>query len=371
MAHSAMVGMGSWPVLPLPATDGRKVASPPQFAYGNAPATSLRPGALANGRQQCSSLHRSHLQGSTPFGSHRLTSRRDLRSVTANSAQTRHFSTTFDPSKSNIPAEYNFVQPMLLQDATPADGKAENTGIVDMGPYVEFDPTITQPKNEYWRGPAPEGSFMVGNSYAQRTRLTPLRVPEPGATGPSNPLARILSPFSKEEYYAVEMDLNYGRDWPRIVWEDGRPALRAGFLQPFVDPDYPPYWLHRGIARFEISATDRVMQTFVSALYVAALAAVAAALYALKPALLVAVTVSWARNTLSLAKWAILLGLAATDRLFLYWVFLVAKTLDGVLERHMPPLRQFCWANFVLWCVYLAVSPADWTLLPGVLPVLG
>ncbi|EFJ51176.1 hypothetical protein VOLCADRAFT_103554 [Volvox carteri f. nagariensis] len=273
----------------------------------------------------------------------------------AHVAMTRHFNTAFDPSKSNIPAEYNFVQPMLLQKPEPTVTNAENVVVADVGPYAEFDPTFSHPKESYWRGPAPEGSFTVGNTYAQRTRLTPLRVPELGATGPRNPLARVLSPFSKEEYYAVEMDLDYGREWPRIVWENGGPVLRPGFLQPFIDPDYPPYWLHRGIARFEISASDRVMQAFVGALYVAVLAAASAALYTFKPALFAAVVVSWARNTLSLAKWAVLLGLAAADRMYLYWVFLAAKLVDGVLARHLPPVRKFCWANFLLWVLYLAL----------------
>ncbi len=105
----------------------------------------------------------------------------------------------------------------------------------------------------------------------------------------------------------------------------------------------------------------------VGAVYVAFLAAVCSALYSVQPALLAAVVASWARNTLSLAKWALLLGLAAMDRLYLYWVFLAAKLVDGVLARHVPPVRQFCWANFALWCVYLAVSPSDWTLLPGLI----
>lgn len=59
---------------------------------------------------------------------------------------------------------------------------------------------------------------------------------------------------------AVEMEHNYGREWPRLVWEEGGPVLRPGFLQPFIDPDFAPYWLHRGIARLNISAADRVLQ---------------------------------------------------------------------------------------------------------------
>ena len=65
-------------------------------------------------------------------------------------------------------------------------------------------------------------------------------------------------------------------------------------------------------------------QTFVGALYLAALAALAALLYSVQPSLLAAVAVSWTRNTLSLSKWAALLVLAAVDRLYLYWVLLAA-----------------------------------------------
>ncbi|GLI70671.1 hypothetical protein VaNZ11_015610 [Volvox africanus] len=367
MAHSAMAGVGSFPTKVTPTVGGRAVVPPTKLAKENVHVMVSLRRVLTNGHHGCKLLDQTISHWPAPFGSRRLTSGRYLRSVAANSAQTRHFNTSFDPAKSNIPEEYNFVQPMLLREPTDVQATAQHVAVADVGPYAEFDPTISHPKDSYWRGPAPEGSFMVGNKYAQRTRLTPLRVPELGDSGPWNPLARILSPFSKEDYYAVEMDLDYGREWPRIVWENGSLMLRPGFLQPFVDPDYPPYWLHRGIARFEISAGDRVMQAVVGGLYVAVLAAASAALYAFKPALLAAVVVSWTRSTLSFAKWAVLLGLAAVDRMYLYWVFLAAKLVDGALARHMPPVRKFCWANFALWCIYLAFSPSDWALLPGLL----
>ncbi|KXZ43080.1 hypothetical protein GPECTOR_104g86 [Gonium pectorale] len=215
----------------------------------------------------------------TPLFPHRNPGPRP-RDPSAGSAQTRHFNTTFDPSKSNIPEDYNFAQPLsipgLLVRAPPdaadtgAGGSPSNTqpsdlaplaAEVDVGPYIEFDPAGGHVEDRYWSEPAPEGSFMVGNAIAQRTRLTPLRVPESGAGSPSeNPLARVLSPFPREEYYAVEMDLNYGREWPRLVWEDGTFAFRPGFLGPAVDPRFAPYWLHRGLARFQFTKLDRAVQ---------------------------------------------------------------------------------------------------------------
>lgn len=78
------------------------------------------------------------------------------------------------------------------------------------------------PRDTHWRGPAPPGSFSLPNTYAQRTRLTPLAVPEPGAGGSGaaagagpNPLRQLLAPLRREEYYGVEMELDYGREWPR------------------------------------------------------------------------------------------------------------------------------------------------------------
>ncbi|PNW76578.1 hypothetical protein CHLRE_11g467708v5 [Chlamydomonas reinhardtii] len=278
----------------------------------------------------------------------------------------------FDPSKSNIPLEYNFSQPLEVSPAPANWPEGAPDGVMDAGPYVEFDPAGPHPADTYWKGPAPEGSFTLPNAVAQRTRLTPLRVPEAGAgggaaAGNNNPLARLLAPFPREEYYAVEMDLHYGRELPRWVWQDGTLVFRPGFLTAPIDPDVPPYWLHRGIARFTLGRTDMAVQAVVGAAYLAFLAAVSAALYAVQPQLLAAVAVSWARNTLSLAKWGALLALAAADRVYLYWVFLAGKTVDQLLAKHAPPVRTFMWANAALWAVYLAVSPSGASLLPGVL----
>ncbi|GFR45033.1 hypothetical protein Agub_g6400 [Astrephomene gubernaculifera] len=366
MAHMAMVG--AWPQanrLP-PSTACKSLASPPRMVHTCSTST---PSGLAIGCHRLQGLPAGNLPFQRPlrsFGSQRHAPRRDLRSVSTNLAQTRHFNTNFDPSKSNIPKEYNFVQPLSAGVVTPSEGDGTPLGVLDVGPYVEFDPAKEDIPKNYWRGPAPAGSFTIGNKYAQRTRLTPLRVPELGATGPRNPLERILSPFPKEEYYAVEMDLNYGREWPRLVWEEGRPVLRPGFLAPSLDPAFPAYWLHRGIARFQLGTADGVLQFIVGAAYLATLALLAAGLYTVRPALLAAVAVSWARNSLSLAKWALLAVLTATDRLYLYWVFLAGKIVDGVFERHIPEVRNFCWACFALWGVYLGLSPASWPLLPGI-----
>eukprot|EP00198_Chlamydomonas_reinhardtii_P009398 XP_001698735.1 predicted protein [Chlamydomonas reinhardtii] len=225
------------------------------------------------------------------------------RSVVAGSTQTRNFNMQFDPSKSNIPLEYNFSQPLEVSPAPANWPEGAPDGVMDAGPYVE----------------------------------------------------------------AVEMDLHYGRELPRWVWQDGTLVFRPGFLTAPIDPDVPPYWLHRGIARFTLGRTDMAVQAVVGAAYLAFLAAVSAALYAVQPQLLAAVAVSWARNTLSLAKWGALLALAAADRVYLYWVFLAGKTVDQLLAKHAPPVRTFMWANAALWAVYLAVSPSGASLLPGVL----
>ncbi|KAG2446979.1 hypothetical protein HYH02_008133 [Chlamydomonas schloesseri] len=276
----------------------------------------------------------------------------------------------FDPSKSNIPLEYNFSQPLEVSPAPANRPEGAADGVMDAGPYVEFDPLGPHPADTYWKGPAPDGSFTLPNAVAQRTRLTPLRVPEAGAGGgggSNNPLARLMSPFPREEYYAVEMDLHYARELPRWVWQDGRVVFRPGFLTAPIDPDVPAYWLHRGIARFTLGRSDMAVQAVVGAAYLAVLAAVSAALYAVQPQLLAAVAVSWARSTLTLTKWAVLLGLAAVDRVYLYWVFLAGKTLDQLLAKHAPPVRTFMWANAALWAAYLAISPSGSSLLPGVL----
>ncbi|PNH06666.1 hypothetical protein TSOC_006937 [Tetrabaena socialis] len=159
--------------------------------------------------------------GAARFATARLSTR--VHSV----PQTRFFNTQFDPSKSNIPEAYNFAQPMTFTPAAPVDAAtgapgapSDDSYVAAVGPFVEFDPASPHPTNTYWSGPEPPGSFRTGNAIAQRTRLTPLRVPELGAAGPRNPLDRILSPFPREEYYpsgASDLERGQGRRKRRVT----------------------------------------------------------------------------------------------------------------------------------------------------------
>lgn len=59
------------------------------------------------------------------------------RSVVAGSTQTRNFNMQFDPSKSNIPLEYNFSQPLEVSPAPANRPEGAPDGVMDAGPYVE------------------------------------------------------------------------------------------------------------------------------------------------------------------------------------------------------------------------------------------
>ena len=251
-------------------------------------------------------------------------------------SQVRHFNTQFDPSKINVPVEYQFGGDVMQN---PLDPPEVPPGTPDLG-----DAAL---------GPAPPGSFTTGSPYARRIRLTPMQ--HAAAAG--------LRP-RREEYYLAEIEVDPKRTWPGIVWEGGTIRLRAGFLAPALDPDLPGYLLHRTIVTFPMSATDRAVQVAAAALYVAALSALGAALYWVKPMLLAAVTITWARNRLSLANCGVLAALTCVDKLWLYWVLVAGGMADELLARHVAPVRNFMWANLALWGAYLVVSPSGSALLP-------
>lgn len=82
------------------------------------------------------------------------------------------------------------------------------------------------------------------------------------------------------------------------------------------------------------------------------------------PALAVAVGLNWGLGKLSLAKWALLLVLASQGRLWLYFVFEVARLIDRGMAKLFPPVRRFCWAMFTVWALYVALSPTYYYPLP-------
>lgn len=86
--------------------------------------------------------------------------------------------------------------------------------------------------------------------------------------------------------------------------------------------------------------------------------------WAAHPPLALALGYNWARGTLSPAKWGLLLVLASSGRLWMYYTFQVAKFLDSILAKLFPPIRRFFWANFTLWMAYLLFSPSYWPVVP-------
>eukprot|EP00798_Chlamydomonas_sp_ICE-L_P024839 gene24839-10490_t len=124
--------------------------------------------------------------------------------------------------------------------------------------------------------------------------------------------AGIRSQIQGEEYYNVEMLRNYDKEWPSIEkMQDGTLLYKSGFLNPYC------------------------------------------------------------RNTLTIGKWMLIGALAAGSSMWLYWWFMVFKTIDGWMANHAKPLRVFMWINFTMWCLYLWFSPLDaypipiWPFSPG------
>lgn len=82
------------------------------------------------------------------------------------------------------------------------------------------------------------------------------------------------------------------------------------------------------------------------------------------PSLALAVALNWGLGKLSLAKWGILLFLASSDRMWLYFLFLAGKMVDKALAKLFPPVREFFWAMFTMWMLFVAVTPTYYYPLP-------
>lgn len=140
--------------------------------------------------------------------------------------------------------------------------------------------------------------------------------------------------------------------------------MRLGFLQPLADPELPDRFLHQGVETLSYGLDQRIYQAVVSTAYAATLAAVAVGLYTIHPMLAAATAISWLRNSLSILKVVLLVGLTMTDKLWLYGALFLGRRIDELFARKMQPLRKFMIGNFALWVLYLALSPVTWTPLP-------
>jgi hypothetical protein len=88
------------------------------------------------------------------------------------------------------------------------------------------------PPDEYWSTDQP-GEVRVRNRYATHARLAPAGIP-------SSP--------DGEEYYVVELQRDYSKEWPSIkTAPDGSLAFRPGFLAPLTDPELPAYYFYRQV----------------------------------------------------------------------------------------------------------------------------
>ena len=175
------------------------------------------------------------------------------------------------------------------------------------------------------------GSVALPNPHAQRFRIRQAPLPVPVS-------------FPGSDYWEVEALRDYSRDWPRLARAPGGGwALRRGFLAPLADPKLVPFFFYKGLEQVRYSVSDRAFQLLFAALYSAAHAALFALLWASDPLLSAAAALNWARGSLSPAKWALLLALAFTGRVWIYWLVQAGRLVDMTLARVAPPVRRFFW----------------------------
>ena len=48
-----------------------------------------------------------------------------------------------------------------------------------------------------------------------------------------------------QEYFVVDLERVYSKDWPDIEERDGKLIIRQGFLEPLNDPDAPYMFFYR------------------------------------------------------------------------------------------------------------------------------
>lgn len=197
------------------------------------------------------------------------------------------------------------------------------------------------------------GQIRVGNAHAQRALLKPFRMPH-------------QNPLGNEEYYEVELQRDYNREWPRVDRTlDGKLIFRPGFLQALDDPSVPFFFVYSGVERFVYSVPELGAQALATGACVAVGAGAFATLASHHPQLAAAALVSWLRNSLSLVRCVALIALAALDKMWLFWVLLAGKMVDGLLERHAPGLRGFMWFWFKVWMAWIVLT----TTLTPTLPI--
>lgn len=137
-----------------------------------------------------------------------------------------------------------------------------------------------------------------------------------------------------------------------------------GFLQPLADPELPDRFLHQGVETLSYGLNQRMYAAVVSTAYASTLALISVGLYTIHPMLAAATAISWIRNSLSVFKALLLVGLALSDKLWVYGALFLGRRVDELLQGKLQPLREFFIGNFALWVLYLAFAPVKWTPLP-------
>ncbi|GAX81595.1 hypothetical protein CEUSTIGMA_g9023.t1 [Chlamydomonas eustigma] len=204
----------------------------------------------------------------------------------------------------------------------------------------------------FWREKLSSDEVRVWNKHAHRARMVPLPINDNESS--------VINLFPATEYYHVDIERNYSRELPSISMVEGKLVLNKGFLQPWDDPDEPYHFFYSGLERYMYSWPERVIQATMTAVMAGLYIALYCYLYHLHPEAAVAGVVSWLRNSLSVLRVITLAVLAASDKMWIFWMLLIGKVLDGVLARYLPSVRNFAWFLLTLLIFYnvFTIAPA-------------
>ena len=127
---------------------------------------------------------------------------------------------------------------------------------------------IIPPISESTMWEARPGEILINTPHATRARITPVSLHLKGRPFDHDP-----STADDSEYYLVDLERRYSKEWPSIEIRDGTVIFRRGFLEPLEDPQLPYRILYSGLERFTYNGSEKAMMTGITTALVAVHAA--------------------------------------------------------------------------------------------------
>lgn len=214
-----------------------------------------------------------------------------------------------------------------------------------------FDSIVAIPTADQVFWVPKKGEYNIRTPYATRARVVPIEYPH-----------RLKN--DNGEYYEVDIEREYSREWPSFKTLEGRRVFNLGFLSPYKGDNLLNGFVYSGLERFSYTFPDKVVRTALTTLCMAVYSLAFSAFYAWNPMLAIASIISWLRGTLSFSRVAILLALTACELMWMYWAALVYKIISNFLGRHSEIVQSIAQLMFFSILGLLFFSHAAFNVVP-------